>query len=257
MAYTFLTLYSEVANNFDTQTTTRVKAWVNDAVSEIISRRRWSWLETLATVASISGTADYVLVGTAPVVTDFDTMISVRHNQAAAGTTFVKLQYLNQQAFDDLVAPAGATPGIPIYYTIRGGAAQSTSGAILAGGNQTLSVWPVPNYIGSFKIAYFRSVGSVEMAADSDIPLPPVQFRNAIELLALAIGKGKTDQLIASNVAMSNAEAAIGSLLRADTVNRTGDPSEDDTPTVAGRMPANPNAGADPGNSPYGWESES
>lgn len=256
MAYTYLSLYTEVANNFDTQSTTRVKAWVNDAVSEIISRRRWSWLETLVTVASVSGQADYVLVGTSPVVTDFDTMISVRHNQANAGTTFVKLQFLKQQDFDDLVAPAGATPGIPIYYTIRGGAPQTTSGAVLAGGSQTLSVWPVPNYIGSFKISYFRSVGTVEMTADSDIPILPVQFRNAIELLALGIGKGKTDQLIASNVAMSNAETAISALIRADTANRTGDPSEDDTPSIGTRLPPNPGAGADPGNSPYGWDSE-
>lgn len=248
MAYTFLACYTEVSTNFDTVALSsgRVKTWTNDAVSEICSMRRWSWLETLGTFASVSGQADYILVGSSPVVPDFDSPISLRHNQAAAGTTLPKLNFMKQDAFDELVGAAGATPGIPIFYTIRGGAGASTSGSVLAGGNQTLSVWPVPNFIGSFKLAYFRSTDGIEMVSDADIPLPPPRFRQAICDLALAIGKSRTDQLIASNVAEQRAETALGKLVQADIVARAGHPES------AIQLPQNPPV-ASPPNTPYGW----
>jgi hypothetical protein len=250
MAYTLLAIKTEVGASFDTVAASsgRVTTFINDAVTEILAMRRWSWLESLGTFASVSGQADYVLVGTSPVVTDFDTMISVRHNQAAAGTTFPKLNFMKQQQFDELLGAAGATPGIPIFYTIRGGAAQATSGAVLAGGFQTLSVWPVPNFVGSFKVSYVRQMGAIELAADTDIPLPPAGFRAAITDLAISIGKARTDQLIASNVAGARADAALQRLVAADILNRTGDPQD---PVD---LPPNAPPVSGPGASPYGWE---
>lgn len=250
MAYTLLAIQTEVGASFDTVTASsgRVTTFINDAVIEICAMRRWSWLESLGTFASVSGQADYVLAGTAPVVTDFDTIISVRANQAAGGTTFPKLNFMKQQEFDELVGAAGATPGIPVFYTIRGGAPQVTSGAVVAGGSQTLSVWPVFNYIGSVKASYFRQTGAIEMSAAGDIPLPPAGFRAAITDLAISIGKARTDQLIASNVAGARADAALQRLVAADVLNRTGDPQD---PVD---LPPNAPPVSGPGSSPYGWE---
>lgn len=247
MAYTFLTLYSEVSTSFDTVALSsgRVKTWTNDAVSQICAMRRWSWLESVGIFPSVVAQADYVLVGTGALVTDFDTKIDVRHNQAASGTTFPKLNELKQPAFDDLVGAAAAT-GTPKFYTIRGGAAAATSGAVVTGGLQTLSVWPVPSYIGSFKVSYHRSLASIEMVADGDIPLPPPQFRQAICSLALSIGKSRTDQFIASTQAAAAAEQLLQALAQADVLSRGGDPN---TPI---QLPPTPPV-TSPQQTPYGW----
>jgi hypothetical protein len=95
-ATTYLQIRNEIAaiGPFDTAAqTTRVGLWANDAQHWFLSKRRWSFLETSATVASVSGQADYVLAGTSPIVTDFGQLIDISHNQANAGTTFVKLRF--------------------------------------------------------------------------------------------------------------------------------------------------------------------
>lgn len=257
MAYTFATLYQEVGNNFDSQVnnSSRLKMWVNDAVNEIASRRRWSWLESLVTVASVNGQLDYTLVGSSAIVPDMDTMISVSHNSVVSGTTYQKLVWKQQQDFDDELGNALTNTGIPVYYTLRGGTPASTSGAVLAGGFQRLSIWPSPGFTGSLQIKYFRTIAAIEMTADSDVPFPPQQFRQAIVLLAIARGKAVTDQLIASNVAAQQAEAVLGPLVAADTANRGDDPPPDQRPVISrGPIPPSPSSGANPGMNPYGLD---
>src|SRR4051812_37690819 len=105
---TFLQLQTELqaVGPFDTTAASagRLKLWLNQAQHWLLSKRRWSFLESATTVASVSGQADYVLLGTSPVVTDFGQLIDVQHNQANAGTTFLKLRFLPQQEFDDMLA---------------------------------------------------------------------------------------------------------------------------------------------------------
>lgn len=246
MAYTFAALYQEVGNQFDSQanTGTRVKDWTVDAVEDILSMRRWSCTETLATVASVSGQQDYVVAGASAIIPDFDGIISVKHNTAAASTFFPKLSFLPQPQFDELFGTTGAAAGVPAIYTLRGTTPAASSAAVAAGGTQVLSVFPVMNYIGSFKIAYYRNFGSMPMSADSDIPPLPFQFRQAIVMLAVSRGKAATDQLIASNVAMQIATANLQQLEQADIAARGGDPEERDLPTP-------PLPGRQPGLNPY------
>jgi hypothetical protein len=253
---TFVQLQTEVqaTGPFDTTAASsgRIKLWLNQAQHWFLSKRRWSFLETAVTVASVSGQADYVLAGTAPVVTDFGQMIDVQHNQANGGTTFVKLMFLPQQEFDNMLAVAGATPGIPIFYTIRGGAPQTTSATILAGGNQRLSVWPVMNYIGSLKIAYFRSVGATQLTADTDISIIPEEWQPALIFRAAGMGLISKGAVLQGQSLLSSAEEIAAQAVAADSVARRGDFAPEDQPVLPPTIPPNPSAGANPANSPYG-----
>ncbi len=253
---TFVQLQTEVqaTGPFDTTTASagRIKLWLNQAQHWFLSKRRWSFLESAVTVASVSGQADYVLLGTSPIVTDFGQLVDVQHNQANAGTTFLKLNFLDQQTFDEMLGAAGPTAGIPIFYTIRGGAPQTTSATILAGGNQRLSLWPVPNYIGSLKIAYFRSVGSTQMTADTDISIVPEEWQPALIWRAAGMGLITKGAVLQGQSVMQQAEELVAQAVAADSVARRGDEPPEDQPVMPPTIPANPNAGANPANSPYG-----
>lgn len=254
---TFLQLQTEVqaTGPFDTTTASagRIKLWLNQAQHWFMSKRRWSFLESAVTVASASGQADYVLIGTAPVVTDFGQLIDVSHNQAAAGTTYLKLNFLDQQTFDEMLGAAGPTAGIPIFYTIRGSTPQTTSATILAGGNQRLSLWPVPNYIGSLKIAYFRGVGATQMTADTDIAIVPEQWQPALIWRAAGMGLISKGAVLQGNSLLQQAEELAAQAVAADSVARRGDLPPEDQPVMPPAIPPNPSSGANPGNSPYGF----
>lgn len=252
---TFGAMQTEVqaTGPFDTTTASsgRLALWINQAQHWFLSKRRWSFLEVRAIVASISGTATYVLTGTSPVVTDFDQLISISHNQANAGTTFLKLRYLDQQTFDDIIGAAGATPGIPVFYTLRGGTAQTTGATILSAGNQAVDLWPVPNYVGSLRINYFRSVASCEMAITTDVPIVPVPYHQAIIMRAAGQGLASKGALSQAQSMNQYAEELAQQAIAADSVARRGDEPPEDQPVMPGAIPPSPQAGANPANSPY------
>lgn len=248
---TFAQIYQEVGMQFDSQSTARVKLWVNGAAHDLYGRRRWSWLETTGTFATVNAQADYVLYGTSPVVPDFDGQISVRHNGANGAATYQKMLILPQQLFDDWFANAATNTGIPVFATFRGGPAQA-AGAVFSGGAQLLSLWPKPGFVGSCLFGYFRSGASIEMVNDSDLPLAPPSLHQAITLLATARGLAEEDQMIQSNVFKGLAEALIQTAIAADVYNRSGDPAFD-KPSVSGRLPAAPQI-ASPGQNPYGFD---
>lgn len=255
-ATTFLQIQNEITaiGPFSTSDqTTRVPLWANQSVQWFLSKRRWSILETAVTVASVSGQADYVLLGTSPIVTDFGQLIDVSHNQANAGTTFVKLRYLDQQTFDDILGVAGATPGIPIFYTIRGATPQTTSATILGGGNQRLSCWPVMNFIGSLRVSYFRSIASCAMTATSDVSIIPEEWLPAVIMRAAGYGLMTKGQVLQGQELMSTADQLAQQAVETDTIARRGDPPPEQQSTVGTALPPNPAAGANPANAPYGW----
>lgn len=254
MATQFSTLYGQVNLNFDTTTASsgNTKIWTNFGQHWFLSSRMWSFLEAVVVVASVNGQADYVLAGTSPIVTDFASMIDVRHNLANAGAQFTKLRYKQQQDFDDEFAVAASNTGIPVYYTIRGGAPQTTSATILSSGNQALSIYPAPAYIGSLKVSYFRSVASCEMTADTDVSIVPVQYQQAIVHKATAIGLALKGQMIPSNVHEQLANEILQKAIAADSTTRTGDLSAEDRPQIANRFPPNPGL-ANPNENPYGF----
>lgn len=254
MATQFSTLYGQVNLNFDTTTASsgNTKIWTNWGQHWFLFGRKWSFLETVVTVASVNAQADYVLAGTSPIVTDYDGLISIRHNGANGGTSFDKLRFKQQQDFDDEFAFAAANTGIPVYYTVRGGAPQTTSATVLSSGNQALSIWPAPGFIGSLKIGYTRSVASCEMTADTDVSIIPLQYQQAIVHKATAIGLALKGQMIPSNVHEQLANEILSRAITADEPLRTIDKSVSERPQIANHLPPNP-ALANPAMSPYGF----
>lgn len=255
MANTFLTMQNELQSigPFDTGAATggRLKLWLNQAQHWFLTKREWSFLESRTTFATVSGQADYVLLGTSPVVTDFASFISVTHNQANAGTTFVKLREMQQQDFDDVFSAAGATPGIPLFYTIRGGTATTTSATTLSGGNQIMSVWPVMNFIGSAKLGYVRSVASCEMTADTDLCIIPVQYQPAVIWKAASIGLNSRGALAQGAALGQAAEEVLAEAVAFDTPARMSDLPAGIRPEAPAQLPPLPGS-ANLQQSPYG-----
>jgi hypothetical protein len=72
-----------------------------------------------------------------------------------------------------------------------GGTAAANAAAIVSGGQQQLTLnYPPKATAGSgvsLTCRYWRSAGSAEMAADTDVPIFPIQYHNLIVSKALAI----------------------------------------------------------------------
>lgn len=187
----FQAIYQEVESSFGTTVETRAKVWVNMAYQEWLVRRKWSFLETTsAAVALVAGTQTYVLLGTSPVVTDYNGMISVELELTASGAR-VPLREMDPQTYVTCTSHSRVN-GVPAFWAVVGGTAQSSAANVLAGGNQALSLWPIPvatagNGVNVF-LRYDRSVASMEMSATTDIPIIPVQYHGALVHGANAIG---------------------------------------------------------------------
>lgn len=254
MANTLSTMSTEVQaiGPFSTSTASagRITLWINQAMHWFLAGREWSFLEARATVASINGTADYVLLGTSPIVTDFGSMISVTHNTINAGPSLPKLRELDQQTFDDWFGAAAGNSGIPVFYTIRGGTAQTPSSSVLAGGFQNLSVYPAPGYVGSFRIAYIRSVASCELVNSSDICIVPIQWQSAIIARAAGFGLASKGQILQAQSLNTYAEEIRANAISEDARARLSDIPADIRPQLAPQQLAQ--GVANPALSPYG-----
>lgn len=194
---TYVQLYQEVAANFSTTVTTRAKAWVNFAYHEFLTNRRWSFLETTsAAVALVASQQAYVLTGSAPVVSDYAGMISVTVELTASGARH-KLWEADAQTFEAFSAHSRVI-GVPAFFSVQGGTADANSAAVLAGGRTNLVVWPIPvatagNGVNLF-IRHDRSAAGIELSADSDIPIMPVQHHAALVEGATAWGMRSYNQ---------------------------------------------------------------
>jgi len=184
-------LYQEVSASFGTTVESRAKVWVNAAYQEFLNRRKWSFLETTsAAVALVASQQNYVVLGTAPVVTDYNGMISVELELTSAGAR-VPLCEMDPQTFSQRTAHSRVN-GCPAFWTILGGLAQSSAANVLSGGNQALALYPIPvssagNGVNVF-LRYDRSAAGIEMSATTDVPIIPVQYHFSLIHGANAIG---------------------------------------------------------------------
>lgn len=225
----FAQIYGQVFRQFDSQSLTDVKLWTNQGAHELYDRRKFAWRESTTTFATVSGQQDYALTGATPLVPDFDGLISVTHNNANASTSYGKLVEMFQDDFDEWFAFCGPTPGIPFACTIRGTTPAASSAGVHSGGETVLALQNVPNFIGSCRLRYYRAAGSIEMVNDSDVPIAPVQYHDAIIYLAVARGLMVEDQMIQSTEFSQKAEQVIQSAIAADPALRVADRSKQPT----------------------------
>lgn len=168
-------LTSSLATNFDKQIT-------NEAYQDILQRRRWSFLASTTSVALVASQRTYKVLGTSPVVTDFDAPISVTLEVTASGAR-VKLPRVDPQLFEDLTGHSFVN-GVPMMWTVQGDTAATTPAAVVQGGQQSIVVAPPPTASAgqgvNLLIRYWRNAASIEMSADTDIPILPTAYHHMI-----------------------------------------------------------------------------
>ena len=193
----FLNLQDEVVANFTSNVRARAKVWLNAAYHEMLAPRRWSFLETTSVaVPLVASQQGYNLLGTSPVVPDFAGMIAVEM-ELTVSVARIKLIELDPQILSQVSAHS-RQPAIPAFWAVFGGAPAANSAAVVSGGQQQLAVWPLPlatagNGVNLF-IRYARSAASIEMVADSDVPIMPAQHHMALVYGACAIGYDSFNQ---------------------------------------------------------------
>lgn len=190
---TFVQLYTEVGNLTPSTGVARDKLFMNMAYHHTISCRRWSFIESTGTIALVAGTRGYVTQGTSPSLTDCDGVydVQLQLTSAAAG---VRLPYASPQMFSSLTAHV-FTNSQPVCWTTLGGAAATTSATVVSGGQQslTLSHPPVATAGAGVNLLcrYWRSAASIEMSADTDVPIFPVQYHDMLVSKACSIAMNR------------------------------------------------------------------
>lgn len=189
-------IWGEIASNFPTANQARVQIAALAAYHEFMSFRQWSFRETtIASIALSAGVAKYTLVGTTPIVTDFDGLIDVGLEMSTGGE--VKPLCEMAQADFDRCFGHQKTNSEPGVYCIRGGAPAVTAATVTAGGQQQIQLSPPPiataTHGQALQLAYFRSIGTVEPSANTDIPILPAQYHYDLVLggnayMAAALG---------------------------------------------------------------------
>jgi hypothetical protein len=162
---TFVQLQDRVLNyGYGEVDRTRVKSWINQAYDDVISRRRWSWLEATETVTTVANQQTLTLSG----ITD-PPLYWGRLRPNAVGVR--EPVYLDPMRYTDGVTrrATGATDkGQPSVYTFFG---------------DTITFWPIPDAAYGYTLYYWK--GTTELVNDADVPLVPAQWRHVLVMGAL------------------------------------------------------------------------
>lgn len=221
----FASIYAEVGNLTPSTGVTRDKLFVNEAYHDILSRRRWSYLESTGSITLVPGTRGYVTQGTSPALIDCDGVFDVAMLLTAAQAA-VRLAYCSPQMFSRLFSHV-FTNSQPSLWTTLGGTAASTSGTVIAGGQQQLTLnYPPTAVAGSgvtLNCRYWRSAGTIELTADADVPIIPVQYHNMIVTRACAIAMTRYGLYSDAQNHMKDFEEMLNAADIADGANRFND----------------------------------
>lgn len=121
-----------------------------------------------------------------------------------------------------------ATNTAPTIYALGGGTPETTSAAAVAGGVQKVSIWPAPNAAvpGALQVRYTRGAGSIELTADTDVPIIPTRHHYVLVEGAIALGLLFEDAYIDSSSWQQRYEARIAAMVAEDGGMRHGDSNE-------------------------------
>lgn len=156
----------DLISKSDSTTRNRIKNWLNLGYQDFVGRELWPFRETVDTISFIQGTSEYTLSSE---FADIDTgnIVSV----AIQGGNMSKLSYIPITQLlasePDLTSIGQA---VPRQYYIRSG---------------KIGFWPTPNGTDSVSIAYYAT--PTEMSADSDEPIIPKAYREALVQYALSL----------------------------------------------------------------------
>lgn len=150
----------------DATTRNRVKTWINLGYQDFVLRELWPFREVTDTFDTIAGTQEYTL---STEFTDIDAqnILSV----AIQGSAQSKLTYwpynqlrASQPDFDQEAV------AVPRRYYIKSG---------------KIGLWPAPNDVYTIAVDYYKV--PTELDADSDEPIIPLAYREALMQYALSL----------------------------------------------------------------------
>lgn len=252
---TFAQIYAEVGNLTPSTGVARDKLFVNQAYHDILSRRRWSFLESTGSITLVAGTRGYVTQGTTPSLTDCDGVFDVSMVMTTAQAS-VRLAYVTPQMHSRLFSHV-FTNTQPSTWTTLGGAAATSSATVVSGGQQQLTLnYPPAAVAGSgvtLTCKFWRSAASIEMSADADVPIIPVQYHNLITTRALAIAMNRYSLFSDAQGHQRDFEEMLQAADIADGANRFSDFEQIEMrtlPQLDNRVGQTPNT-YNPGAVPY------
>lgn len=165
---TFLDIQNRVldlVSRSDSTTRNRVKDSINLGYKQFVSRELWPFREVTDTFSTVAGTQEYSLVSNFSNI-DNNNIISV----TIQGSTNKKLSYwpFNQlrasQPDFDLIGS-----DVPERYYLQAG---------------NMGLWPAPNAVYTIAVDYYKT--PTELSNDSDEPIIPIAYREALVKYALA-----------------------------------------------------------------------
>jgi hypothetical protein len=165
---TFKTIQDRVITyGFGEADRTNIKGWINVRYSDIVGRRRWSWLSEQLTLNTVTGQSNYSIA-------TLTTNTFSRHGRLqSTQLTAPDPVFVDMMSMDDWAASRNigdlTTRGVPEFYGLWDG---------------ELWFWPVPAAVYSYTWKFYKTY--TELSADGDIPLVPANFSNVLVIGALA-----------------------------------------------------------------------
>lgn len=164
--------YQEIQNRVldlisksDSTTRGRIKNWINMGYYDFVLREQWPFREKTGTLSTVAGTQEYSLSSN---FSDIDenniTSVSIQ------GASNAKLQYMPYEQLRVLAPDFDYDGnGMPIYYYLKAG---------------NIGFYQVPDAVYTVSVDYHKLL--TELSADSDEPIIPVGYREALVQYALA-----------------------------------------------------------------------
>lgn len=150
----------------DSTTRNRVKININLGYHDFVLREQWPFREVTGTLSTVAGTQEYDLSSN---FSDLDenniTSVSLQGNSSRKLTYWPFQQLRANQPDFDLIGSS-----VPERYYLKAG---------------KIGLWPVPNAVYTVAIDY--SLTPTELSGDSDTPVIPVSYREALGQYALSL----------------------------------------------------------------------
>lgn len=175
-------------NKSDTTTRNRIKNWINLGYHDFVLRELWPFREVTDTFDTVAGTQEYTLSSEFTDI-DLQNIISV----AIQGASLVKLPYIpfnqlraSQPDFDYQSA------AVPQSYYIKAG---------------KIGLWPAPDAVYTIAVDYYKV--PTELSSDSDTPIIPVAYREALMQYAISLEQDFNDSPDLAQKAMNRYEQIV------------------------------------------------
>lgn len=150
----------------DSTTRNRIKNWINLGYHDFVLRELWPFREVADSFVTVAETQEYLLT------TDFSDIDASNISAVSIqGASARKLDYISfsrlRRDYPDFDLEGS---GLPQYYYIQAG---------------KIGLWPKPDAVYTIAVDYYKV--PTELSSDSDEPIMPIAYREALTQYALSL----------------------------------------------------------------------